>query len=80
MSDELVAASQRNIFYKFLGVGEGPFDFLRRLDDLRGRPVDNAHFIEPEGVDAIGDQQFFDLLLEEYPQWLIDARNAGLIA
>ncbi|WP_242605810.1 VWA domain-containing protein [Frankia sp. Cppng1_Ct_nod] len=77
---ELVAASQRNIFYKFLGVGEGPFDFLRRLDDLRGRPVDNAHFIESEDAETIGDQQLFDLLLEEYPQWLDDARKARLIA
>ncbi|WP_018640167.1 VWA domain-containing protein [Parafrankia elaeagni] len=76
--EELVLASQRNIFYKFLGVGEGPFDFLRRLDDLRGRPVDNAHFVEPDDVEAIGDEEFFDLLLEEYPQWLTDARAAGL--
>ncbi len=78
--DELVAASQRNIFYKFLGVGEGPFDFLRRLDDLRGRPVDNAHFVEPENAEVISDQQLFDLLLEEYPPWLDNARKAGLIS
>lgn len=77
--EELVAAAHRNIFYKFLGVGEGPFDFLRRLDDLRGRPVDNAHFVEPDDVEAIADDMFFDLLLEEYPQWLDDAREAGLI-
>lgn len=78
--EELVAASQRNIFYKFLGVGEGPFDFLRRLDDLRGRPVDNAHFVEPDEVEALSDKQLFDLLLEEYPKWLADAREAGLIS
>ncbi|WP_066071489.1 VWA domain-containing protein [Frankia sp. EI5c] len=77
--EELVTASQRNIFYKFLGVGEGPFDFLRRLDDLRGRAVDNAHFVEPDDVEDLSDDQFFDLLLEEYPQWLADARKAGLI-
>jgi hypothetical protein len=77
---ELVAASQRNIFYKFLGVGEGPFDFLRRLDDLRGRAVDNAHFVESDDIDAVGDQQFFDLLLIEYPEWLTAARSAGVLA
>lgn len=76
---ELVAASQRNIFYKFLGVGEGPFDFLRRLDDLRGRPVDNAHFVEAEDIEAVGDAQFFDLLLEEYGEWLVAARGAGFL-
>jgi hypothetical protein len=77
---ELVAASQRNIFYKFLGVGAGPFDFLRRLDDLRGRPVDNAHFVEPDDVEELGDQQFFDLLLTEYGEWLTEARQQGLLA
>ncbi|CUU59548.1 TerF vWA domain-containing protein [Parafrankia irregularis] len=76
---ELVTASQRNIFYKFLGVGEGPFDFLRRLDDLRGRPVDNAHFVEPDDIEALDDRQVFDLLLAEYPQWLDEARKAGLL-
>ncbi|OPC84182.1 toxic cation resistance protein [Embleya scabrispora] len=74
-------ASTLPIFWQFVGFGsEGQFDFLRRLDTLRNRAVDNAGFFAA-GPDprAMSDTELYDKLMTEFPQWLIDARAAGVL-
>lgn len=73
------AASSKPIFWQFVGVGNGNFEFLKKLDTLEGRVVDNANFIHIEDVDTISDEQLYDALLNEFPLWLNEAKAKGII-
>lgn len=59
--------------------GGGEFEFLERLDDLPGRHVDNADFFAVMDPSSISDDEVFELLMVEYPQWLVEARAKGLL-
>lgn len=73
------ASSTLPLFWQFVGIGNGNFDFLKKLDTLEGRYVDNANFIHIEDVDAISDEQLYDSLLNEFPSWLKEAKKKGII-
>lgn len=74
----LTQMSQLPIFVQFVGVGPHKFEYLHGLDDLSGRLVDNAGFFEAKG--ASGTQEgMLNGLLNEFPQYLVAARAAGLI-
>jgi hypothetical protein len=73
------ASSIQPVFWQFVGIGNGNFDFLKKLDTLEGRYVDNANFIHIENVDAISDEQLYDSLLNEFPLWLKEAKKKGII-
>jgi hypothetical protein len=75
----LTEVSTAPIFWKFLSIGRQPMPFLEQLDTLTQRFVDNANY-EPIGdVDAISDALLFEKMLEEFPDWLKEARTKGLI-
>lgn len=75
----LTDVSTAPIFWKFLSIGPEPMPFLEKLDTLKERFIDNANY-EPIGdVDAIGDAELFRKMLEEFPDWLREARKAKLI-
>ena len=64
-------SSKHKIFYQFVGIGKyESFDYLQKLDDLDGRAVDNTAFIKVEDFSRMDDDQLYDKLLEQYPQWL----------
>lgn len=69
------------IFWQFVGFGRDEFRFLKRLDNLTGRVVDNAGFFEA-GVNPrqMSDGELYDNLLGEYPQWVQAARQAGIVS
>lgn len=58
---------------------EGEFAFLEQLDNLDGRYVDNANFFSVEDPEAVGDEELYDLLMEEYPEWVKLASAKGLL-
>ncbi|MFD8996127.1 vWA domain-containing protein [Streptomyces abikoensis] len=82
----LCEAAELPIFWQFVGFGdpEGKgFDFLRRLDDLpvpERRVVDNAGFfhagLEPR---LLKDDELYTELMVEFPEWLAEARAAGIV-
>ncbi|WP_431034111.1 VWA domain-containing protein [Streptomyces sp. P6-2-1] len=79
----LCRAAKLPLFWQFVGFGPDRFDFLRKLDDLAvpgKRIVDNAGFF-PAGADPRGipDDVLYGALLEEFPQWLVSARRAGVL-
>ncbi|MEU1307537.1 VWA domain-containing protein [Streptomyces cinnamoneus] len=82
----LCEAAKLPIFWQFVGFGdpEGKgFDFLRKLDDLpvpEKRVVDNAGFFHA-GRDprALADAQLYEELMVEFPEWLAEARAAGIL-
>lgn len=78
----LCDASTLPIFWQFVGFGNDEFKFLKKLDTLAvpaKRAVDNAGFFEAGTNPAqMGDAQLYDLLMGEFPQWLVAARAAGI--
>jgi hypothetical protein len=60
------------------GSGER-FQFLEELDDLPGRYLDNADFFAVSDPANIPDDALYDLLMNEYPGWLEQARRAGVL-
>lgn len=55
------------------------FQFLEELDDMPGRFIDNADFFSVSDPAAISDEQLYDLMMNEYPDWLKLARQQGLL-
>jgi len=63
----------------FRNLGASDFRFLEELDNLQGRLIDNANFFSVEDPSNISDEELYDLLMTEYPTWLKQASNNGLI-
>jgi stress response protein SCP2 len=59
--------------------GSQEFRFLEELDDMGGRFLDNADFFSVADPGQISDDELFDLLMTEYPGWLAQARQRGLL-
>lgn len=87
-------SSREPIFWQFMGIGKGKkskskrlinfadsdFPFLEKLDELDGRLVDNAGFFSVERPDEHADAALYDLLMDEYPDWVKAAKAKGLIS
>lgn len=71
--------SNYNIFWQFVGIGYERFDFLRKLDELQGRTVDNANFFSINDISQITDTELYDRLLNEYPLWEKEAKLKGIL-
>jgi len=67
--------SKYPIFWQFVGVGNASFNYLRKLDDMKGRYIDNANFFSVSKTSAI---QYGDLL-NEYPSWLADPKVKAML-
>ncbi|ROP53113.1 VWA domain-containing protein [Streptomyces sp. PanSC9] len=77
----LRASSSLPIFWQFVGFGPGRnMRFLRSLDTLDGRVVDNAgYFGAGQHPLTRSDDDLYDCLMKEFPEWLATARTAGVI-
>ena len=68
------------IFWQFVGFGGTRLKFLRTLDTLKGRTLDNAGFFAAgRNSRKRSDSELYDCLMEEFPSWLAAARQAGII-
>lgn len=82
----LCKAAKLPLFWQFIGFGDPgskQFEFLRKLDELavpRRRVVDNAGFFHA-GSDPlkVSDEELYDRLVAEFPQWLAAARERGIV-
>lgn len=75
----LTESSHAPIFWQYVGIGNESFDFLKRLDDLRGRYVDNANFFALNDFQTISDRDLYEKLLNEYPDWLALSKVQDMI-
>ncbi|WLQ62166.1 MULTISPECIES: vWA domain-containing protein [Streptomyces] len=82
----LCKAARLPLFWQFIGFGDpddNEFTFLHKLDTLAvpaRRIVDNAGFFHAGRTPrTIGDNQLYDRLLHEFPQWLAAARTARVL-
>ncbi len=74
----IIEASKYPIFWQFVGIGKSSFDFLEKLDNLKGRVVDNANFFSVNDINAITDQELYQRMLTEFPLWLKAAKEKGI--
>lgn len=75
----LIESSLHPIFWQFVGLGEANYGVLRKLDDLPGRMVDNAGFFALDDIDTVGDEELYDRLFEEFPDWLREAKAKNIL-
>lgn len=71
-------AASEPIFWQFMGVGRENFRLLKSLDNLKGRVVDNANFFDA-GDGSMSDDEFYKKMMDEYPSWVKEARQKGII-
>lgn len=71
--------SEKGFFIQFIGIGSSSFSFLENLDNLQGRKLDNANFFKVTDLKNMSDDQLYKGLMKEYPQWLIQAKDLGLV-
>lgn len=76
----IVESSTKPIFWQFLGIGDSNFDVLRKLDTMEGRYIDNANFFHFEDIETVSDEQLYENLLDEFPSWLQEAKEKGILA
>lgn len=66
----IIESSKHKIFFQFVGIGGSSFSYLKELDNLAGRECDNTAFIQVSSFASLTDEQLYQKLLEQYPQWL----------
>lgn len=72
-------ASNAGIFFQFVGIGDASFSFLKRLDTLSGRQVDNANFFSASNLNSKTDDELYGLLLKEFPAFIKAAKAKDMI-
>ncbi|MCD8486313.1 MAG: TerD family protein [Desertifilum sp.] len=78
-------SSKYPVFWQFFGITDETslsatsFEFLRSLDILSGRRVDNASFVELNSLSLTYEDEFYNKLFIEFPYWLIEAQAQGII-
>lgn len=65
------------VFLKFLALRDVPY--LRQLDDMDGRLVDNADAKTIEDPAGISDEDFAEAMADEWDGWLTAAKSVGVI-
>lgn len=71
-------ASKHGIFWQFIGIGTASFDYLEKLDNMDGRFIDNANFFQVKDLKSISDEQLYSDMMNEYPQYLVEAKQKGI--
>lgn len=72
-------AASLPIFWQFIGIGGSKYGILEKLDDMTGRVIDNCNFFALDNITQLPDEQLYDLLLEEFPQWLQEAKQKSIL-
>ena len=80
ITDIMIRAAKLPIFWQFVGLGGGSYGILKNLDDMTGRLLDNCSFFELDDLDDVSEEALYENMLEEFPSWLKEAREIGLIA
>lgn len=57
-------------FIQFIGIGAEKFKYLKKLDDLDGRQMDNTGFSKMEDLRTTSDEELYNMVLEQFAEWL----------
>jgi hypothetical protein len=77
--DMLVKLSDKPVFWQFIGIvgkGHPDFGFLKELDNLKGRVVDNANFFQLSVRDTT-DEELYQQLINEFKGYPQLVANSG---
>jgi hypothetical protein len=72
-------ASSKGIFWQFVGIGGASFNFLKKLDTMSGRTIDNANFFSVDNISKMSDEELYEKMLAEFPSWLQEAKTKSII-
>lgn len=72
-------ASKVGIFWQYIGIGNASFSFLEKLDEMDGRFVDNANFFQANDIKRLSDNDLYERMLGEFPDWLKKAKKLNII-
>ncbi|MBY0598198.1 vWA domain-containing protein [Bacillus bingmayongensis] len=75
----VVFSSNQPIFWQFVGIGNGKFDVLRKLDEMDGRFIDNANFFHIRDIEKTTDEMLYNNLLNELPTWIKEAKEKRIL-
>lgn len=79
ISSIMTKAAKLPIFWQFVGLSGRNYGILKKLDDMSGRVVDNCSFFEVDELDDMSEQELYDAMLDEFPSWLIAAKQANIL-
>lgn len=60
-------------------MGNANFGVLQELDNLQGRFIDNANFFALSDLDQVGDEELYDRIFNEFPDWHRQAKEKGIL-
>ena len=69
-NDIIKELSNYNIFVQFIGIGDAQFNYLRSLDDMKGRKNDNTGFTAVRDMNKMSDEELYTEILRQYKNWL----------
>lgn len=75
----IISASNHAIFFQFVGIGEESFKFLKELDTMDGRNVDNANFFQTKNIGSLSDEQLYRLLMAEFPKFVGESKSKSML-
>lgn len=69
------------IFWQFVGIGEklSRFGFLNNIDNMSGRSIDNISFMHIPEIDKVSDIELYKGLLKEFPEWIQQSKQKGIL-
>lgn len=75
----VVNSSNKPLFWQFVGIGDSNFEVLENLDTMEGRYIDNANFFHIKDIEKISDEELYNKLLNEFPEWIKEAQEKGVL-
>ncbi|MGO0861971.1 VWA domain-containing protein, partial [Clostridioides difficile] len=66
------------VFFQFIGIGKRKFNFLEKLDVMEGRVVDNANLFSLNDINDISDEELYERVMKELPEWVREAKKKGI--
>lgn len=79
ISDLIRKSATLPIFWQFIGIGGQSYGILEELDSMEGRVIDNCNFFSLDKIDQYPDEKLYDLMLQEFPLWLKEAKQKNIV-
>lgn len=79
VKEMIIKLSNEPIFFIFFGIGNDSFSFLKDLDNMSGRYIDNAAFYNVNRIDSLSDKDLYDMIAEQYVEWFYQMKSKNKI-
>jgi hypothetical protein len=66
---KILELSEKPIFFIFFGIGDDNFNFLKKLEEMNNRKIDNVAFYDVNSIDSLSDKQLYDMIAEQFVDW-----------